>query len=457
MSIIDRLTQLIFNIYEAFTVALYIRDKENLRCISSVTFSHSFDKERLLSIERTLPGWVIKHNQSLIIPNFDKDESVLGYYSRVEDIKSFMGYPMGTDGVIVVDSKKKWVFTDKEKKILSGFVGVINVEMDREKKFLEAQEQIDELVNEKRILSLFNYLLSSQASIKDILNESLHVSAADLCFIGIELNGDMVIHDIVGVPEEDYINRRCPTQSCIATMVLDGGRELLLPYDSGFFREKPLFFPNEKIRARQFFGFPLIIDDITFGVAGFVSVSDSHLLDSSIAVLRNITMFLSMYYAFLWSKREYEKIKHIDPVTGSLHFSRFVRLLEEKIGKGKSLCILSIRLKFIEELNRRIGIETTDRVLRKVFHIIRQCSGNNALITRKSGGHFYVLLDIRDKANADNIIRLIKLIMHKNIIEGRTLDIMDTKDIIDSGLAYFPEDGNNTWGLIETADRKKIS
>lgn len=452
MSVIDRLTQLIFNIYEAYTVALFIRDRETLRCISSVTFSHGFDKDRLISVEGTLPGWVIKHNQPLIIPNFDKDESTLGYYSGDEDIKSFMGYPMGTDGIIVVDSKKKWVFTDKEKKILSGFAALINEEIEREKKLSDIEEQMNYLLDEKRIFSLFNYILSSQASIKDILKESLHISAADLCFIGIEFNGDMVIHDIVGASEEDYLKKICMTKSCIATMVLDKGRELLLPHDSGLFREKPLFFPNEKIKARQFFGFPLIMDDIIFGAVGFASVSDSRLLDKSISVLRNIAMFLSMYYSSLWWRREYEKIKNVEPVTESIHFSRFIRLLAAMIEKGKKLCILSIRLKFIEEFNKRMGIEATDKVLRKVFHIIRECSGNNALITRKSGGHFYVLLDIRDRPNADNIIRVINLIVHKNITEGKTMDI---KDIIDSGLAYFPEDSNNIWVLIETADRKK--
>ena len=77
---IDRLSQLIFNIYEAFTVALYIREKDMLNCISSVTFARSFDQRRSIPIESTLPGWVIKHNAPLIIPNFDKDEDVLGYY-----------------------------------------------------------------------------------------------------------------------------------------------------------------------------------------------------------------------------------------------------------------------------------------------------------------------------------------------------------------------------------------
>jgi hypothetical protein len=114
---IDSLSQLIFNVYEAFTVALFMKENEMLRCLSSMTFAVSFDKNRLISVENTLPGWVLKHNEPLIIPNFDKDEETLGYYGGRENIKSFMAYPVETDGVIVVDSKKKYVFTDKEKKI----------------------------------------------------------------------------------------------------------------------------------------------------------------------------------------------------------------------------------------------------------------------------------------------------------------------------------------------------
>lgn len=33
MSTIDRLSQLIFNIYEAFTVAFFIRESDHLKCL----------------------------------------------------------------------------------------------------------------------------------------------------------------------------------------------------------------------------------------------------------------------------------------------------------------------------------------------------------------------------------------------------------------------------------------
>ena len=160
MNMIDSLAQLIFNIYEAFTVALYATDKERLRCLSSMTFASSFDRNRVLPVEGTLPGWVVKHKEPLIIPNFDKDEGTLGYYGSPEGVKSFMGYPVEDDGVIVIDSKKKYVFTDREKKILGGFVAVIHEELERDKRSQEVDEKIEELRTEKRIIALLGHELS---------------------------------------------------------------------------------------------------------------------------------------------------------------------------------------------------------------------------------------------------------------------------------------------------------
>ena len=78
MSTIDKLSHLIFNIYEAFTVAFFVRERDHLKCLSSVSFATSFDKTRPIPIDSSLPGWVVKHNESLIIPNFEKDFESLG-------------------------------------------------------------------------------------------------------------------------------------------------------------------------------------------------------------------------------------------------------------------------------------------------------------------------------------------------------------------------------------------
>jgi len=230
---IQGFTDIIFNVYEAFSVALFIKEEGCLKCLSYASFANSFDKNRNIPIEGSLPGWVIKHNQPLIIPNFDKDESALGYYGNTEGIKSFMGFPMEDRGVIVVDSKKKWVFTDKEKKILNSFVLAINKEIENEKRFFDMEERLETLNAERRILNLFDGLNQSKISVNEILKECINLSHADFCFVGIEKNGRLFIHDLVGL-DIDYNGKECPTGSSIASVVMEGGRELLLPHSSRF-------------------------------------------------------------------------------------------------------------------------------------------------------------------------------------------------------------------------------
>ena len=70
--------------------------------------------------------------------------------------------------------------------------------------------------------------------------------------------------------------------------MVEGGRELLLPYDSGYLREKPLVFPNETVKARQYFGFPLVLDEKAYGFLGFASLSQRRLREGAIGVLRDM-------------------------------------------------------------------------------------------------------------------------------------------------------------------------
>ena len=343
MSTIDSLSQLIFNIYEAFTVAFFIKERDYLKCLSSVSFAASFDKARPVAINNSLPGWVAKHNEPLIIPNFDKDVESLGYYGSDEGIKSFMGYPMEGKGVIIVDSKKKWVFTDKEKKILGSFASLIDEEIEKGRKTQDFENIIEELSVEKKIISLFRDLNLSHISIKELFIELLSLSGADLCFTGIEKNGKLFLKDILGIDDDSYLTKVCPSGSSIASTVMEGERELLLPYNSGFLKEKPLFFPGESIKAKQFFGFPLLSDDVSIGVIGFASLSDKPLQEKSIEPLRNVSSLLSLYYSSIWMRENLEKLKDFEPVTGSIQFTTFLGLMERLIKKDEKFSLLSVK------------------------------------------------------------------------------------------------------------------
>lgn len=452
MSMVDGFSQLIFNIYEAFTVALFTKDNEMLKCLSSVSFANSFDRNRSIPVEGTLPGWVMKHREPLIIPNFDKDEGTLGYYGDTEGIKSFMGYPMEANGVIIVDSKKKWGFTDKEKKILGNFASVIHQEIDREKRFQDIEEKVEELYMERRIVSLFNGLNLSKVSIDEILKEVLSLSGADFCFIGIEKSEKLFIYDMCGIGKEGYMMKECPAGNSIASMVMEGGRELLLPYNSGYLREKPLFFPGEPVKAKQFFGFPLITEDVILGIIGFVSASDAQLKEQSIGFLRNVSALLSLYYTSLWMKGNIERLRDFEPVTGSIQFPTFLGIVDKVIKKGDRFSLLSIKLSHLHAYNKKMGFEFTNGLLRKVFKIIRHCVGSQAFITRKGGGHFYVLLKDNGMVDIKNVLKILHYTINKGMSEEKLTEKMD---VVESGVSSFPEESRDLWELFERAEARK--
>jgi GGDEF domain-containing protein len=452
MSTIDSLSQLIFNIYEAFTVAFFVRDRDHLKCLSSVSFATSFDKTRLVSIGSSLPGWVVKHNEPLIIPNFDKDVEALGYYGSDEGIKSFMGYPMEGKGVIIVDSKKKWVFTDKEKKILGSFASLIKEEIEKGKKTQDFEDIIEELSVEKKIISLFRDLNLSHISIKELFIELLSLSGADLCFTGIEKNGKLFLKDVLGIDDDSYLMKVCPSGSSIASTVMEGERELLLPYNSGFLKEKALFFPGESIKVKQFFGFPLLSDDISIGVIGFASLSDKPLQEKSIEHLRNVSNLLSLYYSSIWMRENLEKLKDFEPVTGSIQFTTFLGLMERLIKKDERFSLLSVKLSHMNVYNRNMGYEFTNGLLQKVFQVIRHCAGSNSFISRKGGGHFYILLRGREAIDARNILKILNYTIAKHISEDIQID---QKNLTEMGVSHFPDDSKNLWELLDrTKDRK---
>lgn len=76
-----------------------------------------------------LAGWIIKNREPLLINNFDKKRSVLGYYEKgVESkIRAFMGCPLDNgQGALCVDSKRTYSFSTKDQKILSQFARLVS-------------------------------------------------------------------------------------------------------------------------------------------------------------------------------------------------------------------------------------------------------------------------------------------------------------------------------------------
>lgn len=447
---LDGFVQLIFNVYEAYTVGLFVQNKDSLSCISAISFAGSFDKARSVPIDGTLPGWAVKHKEALIIGNFDKDEATLGYYGKKEEIKSFMAYPLDTPGIIVIDSKKKWVFTDKEKKILGHFVAVLTKEVEREKRLQEMEEERDELSVTRRLIGFLRDARPDVSVVEEILNEGLALSGADLAVAAIEKRGFLRILGAKGLKASELDGVDCPAQGTIASTVLEGAMEFVLPYESGYLREKPVFFPNDGIRARQYFGFPLVMDEKPFGFLGFLSLTQNKLKEGSIMILREMGILSSLYLARLKIQDEMDIRSDKDPVTGARRFRAFFETIAGMVAKKKDFSIVSIKLVDFDTYNRSVGVARADEILTNMHQGIVYCVGKDAIVTRSYGGHFYVAVNGPDMREGHDMFRVLKY----TILKAVSGQVTPARDLIQIGTAYFPRDGQDVWVLLATAEER---
>ncbi len=120
---LKELIQLISNVTDSFTTALFLfdpaRNKLNLRNYHSLSLH--IDPDTQLQVGDSLIGWVAKNHLPVNIAQFDRDTRNLKMYLRDEKIKSFLAVPVGEVGVLCIDSKRNYVFTDKDQKILQAF------------------------------------------------------------------------------------------------------------------------------------------------------------------------------------------------------------------------------------------------------------------------------------------------------------------------------------------------
>jgi diguanylate cyclase (GGDEF)-like protein len=448
---LDSFVELIFNVYEAHTVALFTKEGDHLSCLSAVTFAKSFDKERLLPLDETLAGWAVKHREPLIIGNFDKDEETLGYYRKREEIKSFMAYPLEAPGVVVVDSKGKWVFTEKDKKILAHFAAVLTKEVEGEKRLSQMEEEREEVALLRRQLNFLRQPRPDDALIKDVVREALSVSAGDLALVCVERRDSLAIICAVGTGASELLGAECPLKTTIASTVLESGKEFLLPYDSGYLREKPLLFPNDGIKARQYFGFPLTMHEKPFGFVGFASLSGRRLREGAITALGDAAVLMSLFLSRSRLAGEMETQANSDPATGLPRFALFFNVLERLAKEKRRFSLVSIDFPGFRACNRTFGTGYGDELLKRMCQGIGCCVGKSAVITRSGGAHFYAAAAGSDGPeegqNILNVLRFTILNALSDMAEG-------VKKDIEVGTAYFPRDSADLWELLDIAEER---
>ncbi|MDE5878959.1 MAG: GAF domain-containing protein [Desulfovibrio sp.] len=129
-SLEQHVLSIICSVFDAHSAVLFLPEEDDDACHVAAAFSlgDSIAADAVIRPGAGLVGWIIRNRQPLLLPHFDQRPSNLGYYADGAEtgIKAFMGCPVPAGGVLCVDSKRQYSFSDKDARLLQLFAELIS-------------------------------------------------------------------------------------------------------------------------------------------------------------------------------------------------------------------------------------------------------------------------------------------------------------------------------------------
>ncbi|WP_461209427.1 GAF domain-containing protein [Desulfocurvus sp. DL9XJH121] len=124
-SSLEKFLNVVGSVFDAYSSVLFLPapDGERFRLAGVFSLGDHIAEDTVILPGQGLVGWILRNNRPLLINNFDRSKSHLGYYSQDAEnkIKAFMGCPLHGGGALCLDSRRTYSFSDKDQKILDLF------------------------------------------------------------------------------------------------------------------------------------------------------------------------------------------------------------------------------------------------------------------------------------------------------------------------------------------------
>ncbi len=450
------LITLVSNVTEAYSACLFLENKR--RKTYQLATYHSLSPYILadasVDVGQGFMGWVLENNEPLSVNQFDKDTLVLGYYSRNEDIKSFMATPLPSSinkGALAIDSKKSWCFTSRDQKILAGFAQQFAYLADGALTAVQMERR------SMNVLAFSRYLTSLRSSETEsqLLNAICQVPREllpfDACFL-------VLVDEEAGFPRlvrtsgfgELFLGEVTVSErASLAGYVLNKRESLRLPDLKGKKGTRPLFHDDEpRFEARSAACLPLISGSEILGCLGFTSKRRAQFDASSLQRGEIIGALVADAIANRKNESRWQARLEIDPITGEpnlqyLH-SRLNEIICEAEAKGRQLALLSIT----PDVTPECKDTPEEEIILHLSNSLKQFAAGNDILVRHEGPRFLLLLKDSSQEYAEAVAeRIMHVINHTSFHHaGKELEIT-----ISIGAACFPENARNSKALIKSS------
>ena len=456
-NLLSHLIDLIGNVADAHTTALFGLTKDKLVMREHFTLSRHLNRDIVIKIGEGPIGLAAQTLKPQLIEHIDSD--IGGIYKKPENLKGFLAVPVVAEdllGVLIIDTKESYQISIKLQKTLLNFAEQIAWHLHQEKH----RTITNDMPNLQELNSYCKFLAESpnRSSVADRLTQ---IPAAIISFKSIA-----VIWFEENQKEGRIIGHRGFTHDLSETVVHFGKglvgscaknrSPLLLRFNSE--RKTILFSEDEKTEdLSSAVALPIQLNETLYGVLLVGSASPEGL---SHADLDKLSLIVSAAASALFcsdTKDRWVYDKNLDPVTGVPNH-RFLTeyklaVSEELFKSNQPVYFLSVQLTNLADLYQTYGVDQGDAFLKQMIALFAKMIPSPKFVFRFSENTFALMLMNRKQKEVDQLQTKLKQLFEYNPLHVNGVAMQAS---IQWGLSVYPDDAKELFKLISLS-RNRLS
>lgn len=460
---IAELIQLVSNVTEAYTTALFIADnnKHFLKLWKYYSLGDNVNPDAIIPFGVGPIGLVAEDRSDFDLTKFsERDSSLLGLYNKNENIKSFFAVPIinidgNLEGVISIDSKKTFVFSNKDQKNLRLFaIQFANLLYSlRIEKFIDTETSDIEFLHDfcKKISMADDINTIIQIAFKGITK----LIECDSYFISLKnCNNTGEFNIVASQSHKNLQGLVFSDQYGLAGCVIKDKKPFLLgnrKEDFGSF----VFAPSESLgKVKSFLGVPLLLKDEVLGLISLIDSEEDSFNQRDLQVISIMADHISLALSNERFQKEINRLStSIDGLTGLYNFNGLQAQLDKIIQaisrKRRPLSLLIIDIDDFKKINRSFGHEFGNDVLLQIAQLLQDLQKNNNVVSARIGpDRFALVLPNISESRAYSIAEELCNRINNPAFFIFSKELQITVKI---GISSFPEDSSNKYELVNNA------